>query len=72
MAIVVLDTTVLVAAMLRGGGAGRSVLRACLRGQYQPRNNLEGRAADRFALLALAGELAIGWGLLGWPARGSR
>ena len=35
-----------------------------LRGQYQPRNNLEGRAADRFALLALAGELAISCGLL--------
>jgi putative DNA primase/helicase len=35
-----------------------------LRAQYQPRNNLEGRAADRFALLALAGELAIGCGLL--------
>ncbi|QFT23563.1 hypothetical protein FIV02_18480 [Pseudomonas sp. THAF187a] len=35
-----------------------------LRSQYQPRNNLEGRAADRFALLALAGELAISCGLL--------
>ena len=33
---VVLDTNVLVAALLRGGGAGRAVLRACLRGQYLP------------------------------------
>jgi putative PIN family toxin of toxin-antitoxin system len=32
----VLDTNVLVAALLRGGGTGRAVLRACLRGQYQP------------------------------------
>lgn len=37
---------------------------ARLRGEYQPRNGLEGRAADRFALLALAGELAIDCGLL--------
>lgn len=37
---------------------------ALLRAQYQPRNNLEGRAADRFALLALSGELAISYGLL--------
>lgn len=36
MATVVLDTNVLVAALLRGGGTGRAVLRACLRGQYQP------------------------------------
>jgi putative PIN family toxin of toxin-antitoxin system len=36
MATVVLDTNVLVSALLRGGGAGRAVLRACLRGQYQP------------------------------------
>lgn len=35
-----------------------------LRAEYQPRNGLEGRAADRFALLALAGELAIRFGLL--------
>lgn len=33
---VVLDTNVLVAALLRGGGTARGVLRACLRGQYQP------------------------------------
>jgi putative PIN family toxin of toxin-antitoxin system len=32
----VLDGNVLVAALLRGGGTGRAVLRACLRGQYQP------------------------------------
>jgi putative PIN family toxin of toxin-antitoxin system len=36
MITVVLDTNVLVAALLRGGGAGRAVLRACLQGQYQP------------------------------------
>lgn len=36
MVTVVLDTNVLVSALLRGGGAGRAVLRACLRGQYQP------------------------------------
>ena len=36
MVTVVLDTNVLVAALLRGGGTGRAVLRACLRGQYQP------------------------------------
>jgi predicted nucleic acid-binding protein len=31
MVTVVLDTNVLVAALLRGGGTGRAVLRACLR-----------------------------------------
>lgn len=36
MVTVVLDTHVLVAALLRGGGSARAVLRACLRGQYQP------------------------------------
>ena len=36
MPTVVLDTSVLVAALLRGGGSARAVLRACLRGQYQP------------------------------------
>jgi putative PIN family toxin of toxin-antitoxin system len=36
MLTVVLDTNVLVAALLRGGGTGRAVLRACLQGQYQP------------------------------------
>ena len=36
MTTVVLDTNVLVAAFLRGGGTGRAVLRACLRGHYQP------------------------------------
>lgn len=40
---------------------------ALLRAEYQPRNNLEGRAADRFALLALAGELAISYGLIPAP-----
>lgn len=36
MATVVLDTNVLVAALLRGGGSARAVLRACLREQYRP------------------------------------
>lgn len=36
MTTVVLDTNVLVAALLRGGGSARAVLRACLLGQYQP------------------------------------
>ncbi len=31
-----LDANVLVAALLRGGGSARAVLRACLRQQYQP------------------------------------
>ncbi len=36
MPIVVLDTNILVAALLRGGGSARSVLRACLLGHCQP------------------------------------
>lgn len=36
MVIVVVDTNVLVGALLGGGGAARQVLRACLRGSYQP------------------------------------
>lgn len=36
MPIIVLDTNVLVAALLRGGGTARAVLRACLRNDYQP------------------------------------
>lgn len=36
MPIIVLDTNVLVAALLRGGGSARVVLRACLRNEYQP------------------------------------
>lgn len=36
MPTVVLDTNALVAALLRGGGAARAVLRACLTGQYDP------------------------------------
>ncbi len=31
-----LDTNVLVAALLRGGGSARAVLRACLLGRYEP------------------------------------
>jgi predicted nucleic acid-binding protein len=34
--VVLLDTNVLVAAMLRDGGSARSVLRACLKGIYLP------------------------------------
>ena len=36
MPVVVLDANVLVAALLRGGGSARAVLRACLNAQYQP------------------------------------
>ncbi len=36
MPVIVLDSDVLVAALLRGGGSARAVLRACLRGLYQP------------------------------------
>lgn len=36
MTVVVVDTNVLVAAMLRGGRASRAVLRSCLLGHYQP------------------------------------
>ena len=36
MPVLVLDTNVLVAALLRGGGSGRAVLRACLNDLYQP------------------------------------
>lgn len=36
MPTIVLDTNVLVAALLRGGGSARAVLRACLRGDYEP------------------------------------
>ncbi len=36
MPTVVLDTNVLVAALLRTDGSARAVLRACLRGQYEP------------------------------------
>ena len=35
MPIVVLDTNILVAALLRGGGSARAVLRACLNERYQ-------------------------------------
>jgi putative PIN family toxin of toxin-antitoxin system len=33
---VVIDTNVLIAALLRSGGAARGVLRACLTGRYRP------------------------------------
>ncbi len=36
MVTLVLDTNVLVAALLRGGDRARAVLRACLQGMYQP------------------------------------
>jgi putative PIN family toxin of toxin-antitoxin system len=35
MPTLVLDTNILVAALLRGGGSSRAVLRACVAGQYQ-------------------------------------
>ncbi len=35
MPIIVLDTNILVAALLRGGGSARTVLRACLDDRYQ-------------------------------------
>ncbi len=36
MPIIVLDTNIVVAALLREGGRARAVVRACLNGQYQP------------------------------------
>lgn len=36
MPVVVLDTNILVAALLRDGGSARAVLRACLQRRYQP------------------------------------
>jgi putative PIN family toxin of toxin-antitoxin system len=36
MPTLVLDTNILVAALLRGGGSARSVLRACLTAKYRP------------------------------------
>lgn len=36
MPTVVIDTNVLVAALLRGGGSARAVVRACLQGRYEP------------------------------------
>jgi len=36
MPTIVLDTNVLVSALLRGGGKARAILRACLHGHYQP------------------------------------
>ena len=35
MPVVVVDTNILVAALLRGGSSARAVLRACLSAQYQ-------------------------------------
>jgi putative PIN family toxin of toxin-antitoxin system len=36
MPVIVLDTNVMVAALLRGGGSARAVLRACLQQKYLP------------------------------------
>ncbi|HRA64285.1 MAG TPA: PIN domain-containing protein, partial [Burkholderiaceae bacterium] len=36
MTVVVLDTNILVAALLRSGGSARAVLRSCLNGRYNP------------------------------------
>jgi predicted nucleic acid-binding protein len=33
---VIIDTNVLVAALLRGGAGARGVVRACLQGHYRP------------------------------------
>ncbi|MCP5160682.1 MAG: DUF927 domain-containing protein [Hahellaceae bacterium] len=38
-----------------------------MKGLFGARNSQEGRCAERFALVALAGELAIGYGVLPWP-----
>lgn len=39
-----------------------------MRATFTAQSAQAGRVADRFAVLALAGELAISWGLLSWPA----
>lgn len=39
-----------------------------MRGTFSAESAQAGRVADRFAILALAGELASTWGLTGWPA----
>jgi putative PIN family toxin of toxin-antitoxin system len=36
MIVLVIDTNILVGALLRGGGTARSVIRACMQGHYQP------------------------------------
>lgn len=40
---------------------------ARVRGQFVEDNAQAGRVADRFAVIALAGEMAIAYGLLPWP-----
>ena len=48
----------------------RSALRECLykvRARFEAAPGIEGRAADTFALLALAGETATKLGISGWP-----
>lgn len=40
---------------------------AQVRGQFVEDNAQAGRVADRFAVIALAGEMAIAYGLLPWP-----
>lgn len=42
---------------------------ARVRGQFVEDNAQAGRVADRFAVIALAGEMAIAYGLLPWPQR---
>lgn len=41
---------------------------AKVRGQFAVESAQAGRVADRFAVIALAGEMAIAYGLLPWPA----
>lgn len=42
-----------------------------VRAQFVADNAQAGRVADRFAVIALAGEMAIGYGLLPWPTGAS-
>ncbi|MDT4843861.1 hypothetical protein FQZ97_777990 [compost metagenome] len=44
---------------------------ASVRGQFEVDNAQAGRVADRFAVIALAGEMAIAYGLLPWPVGAS-
>lgn len=39
-----------------------------VRATFRAESSQSGRVADRFAVMALAGELATEWGLLDWPA----
>lgn len=59
----------LVAAMVADpGDLGKALARIAARSEFAAATSLEGRAADAFALAALAGELATTYGITGWPA----